>query len=81
MGNQHAAEHADCSREEVLAILHENGTALSAYVAGLTDADSDMTAKLAMTDSEVSLCQFISLVVLDSAGEHLANMQKAVVAV
>ena len=80
MGNQHAAEHAECSREEVLGILRENGEALSAYVAGLTDAELDRAAKLAMTDSEVSVYQLISLVVLQSGGEHLANMQKAVAA-
>ena len=77
MGNQHAREHATCSREEVLTILHENGTSAADFVAGLTDAELDRNAYLALTGGDVTAGQLLDYVILDSGGEHLASMKSA----
>ena len=77
MGNQHAREHANCSREEVLAILRKNGTAAAAFVGGKTDAELDRKAFLTVTGGDVSARQLLEYVILDSGGEHLANMKSA----
>ncbi len=78
MGNDHAREHADCKKDEVLSILDENGKALVTYVAGLNDQDLDRKAYLALFEGEVSAEQLMEMVVLESGGEHLASMQKTV---
>jgi hypothetical protein len=77
MANQHAREHAACTKTEVLDILRENGEAVVAYVAGLGDADLDTTSHLTMLGGEISTQQFIENVILHSGGEHFANMKAA----
>ena len=78
MGNQHAREHANCTREEVLAILRKNGAAAADFVVGKTDAELDRQAFLSVTGGDVSARQLLEYVILDSGGEHLANMKSAV---
>jgi hypothetical protein len=75
MANQHAREHAACSQAEVLGILKNNGEALIAYVAGLSDAELDRTGHLALLGGEVTTGRFLEAVVLQSGGEHFANMK------
>jgi hypothetical protein len=76
--NQHAREHADCTRAEVLDILRKNGEAVLEYVSGLSNAELDRTGYLAPIGGDVSAHQFIENVVLQSGGQHLANMKAAV---
>ncbi|MCP3931192.1 MAG: hypothetical protein GY705_19075, partial [Bacteroidetes bacterium] len=78
MGNDHAREHAECKKDEVLSILDENGKAFVTYVAGLSDQDLDRRAYLALFEGEVSAEQLMTAVVLESGGEHLTSMQKTV---
>ena len=75
MANQHAREHADCTREEVLEILAKNSKEVVSFAAGLSDEELDRTGFLAAT-GDVSTQQIIEYVVLMSAGEHLANIKK-----
>ncbi len=77
MGNQHAREHAECSREEVLAILRKNGAAAADYVAGKTAAELERQAYLSVTGGDVTARQLLEYVILESGGEHLANMKIA----
>ena len=77
MANEHARQHAGCTREEVLGVLRRNGAALVAYVAGLSDAELDRTGQLALAGGELSAQQFIEAVVLKSGGEHFSNMKAA----
>jgi hypothetical protein len=77
MANQHAREHADCTKPEVLDILRENGETVINYVAGLGDADLDRTSHLAMMGGEISAQQLIENVILQSGGEHFVNMKAA----
>jgi len=78
MNAQHAQEHADCSKDEVLSILRNQGPSVAAFVAGLSDADLDRTAYLALTGGDMSAEQFIKAVILQSGGEHLASMKAAI---
>ena len=78
MANEHARQHAGCTREEVLGLLRRNGTALVDYVAGLSDADLDRTGHLALAGGNLSAQQLIEAVILKSGGEHFESM-KAVV--
>jgi hypothetical protein len=77
LGNKHARKHADCNREEVLEILQKNGTGLADFVGGLDDAELDSKGHLALAGGEVTTQQFLEYVILQSGGEHLANMKAA----
>jgi uncharacterized damage-inducible protein DinB len=75
MNAQHAQEHANCSKDEVLSILRDQGSSIAAFMAGLSDADLDRTAYLALTGGDMSAQQFIEAVILQSGGGHLASMK------
>jgi len=78
MANEHARQHAGCTREEVLGLLRRNGTALVDYVAGLSDAELDRTGHLALAGGKLSAQQLIEAVILTSGGEHFDSMKAAV---
>jgi hypothetical protein len=78
MANEHARQHAECTREEVLRVLRRNGAALVDYVAGLSNAELDRTGHLALAGGELTAQQLIEAVILRSGGEHFANMKAAV---
>lgn len=75
--NKHAREHADCGKAEVVELLRKEGEGLAGYMAGLSDAELDRAAHFSATNSDMSAQQFVEVVVLQSAGEHFANMKKA----
>jgi hypothetical protein len=77
MANQHAREHADCTKAEVLDILRKHGEAFAGYVADLDDTELDRAGYLTMADREVSAQQIIENVILHSGGKHFANMRAA----
>jgi uncharacterized damage-inducible protein DinB len=78
MANQHATEHADCTREEVLQILEKTSQELQDYITRLDDADLDRTAHLVLIGKEISARRFLEMVVLQSGGGHFASMKAAV---
>lgn len=78
MGNEHAREHAECTKEEVQAILLESGEVIASYVAALDDSKLDRTGHLAATGGEITAGQLIEYVVFQSANEHFASMKSAV---
>ena len=77
MNAQHAKEHANCTKDEVLALLRENGSAFASYLEGLREADLARTGYLAAIGGDVSAQQLIEMVILQSGGEHLDNMRAA----
>jgi hypothetical protein len=77
MNAQHAKEHANCTTEEVLALLRKNGSAFADYLEGLSEADLARTGYLAAIGGDVSAQQLIEMVILQSGGEHLDNMKAA----
>lgn len=75
---QHSQKHADCTKEEVLGILRENGSSVAQYIIGLDDADLDRTASLALAGGTISAQQFIENIIIHSGSEHFASMRAAV---
>jgi len=80
MANEHARQHAGCTRKEVLEVLRQRGAALVSYVAGLSDAELDRSGHMALLGGKVSAQRFLEAVVLDSGGEHLTSMKAALAA-
>jgi hypothetical protein len=78
MANQHAEDHADCTKEEVRGLLKKNGDTLIGFVQGLDDAQLDRTGSMSMMGGEVTAQRFIENVILKSGGQHFANMKAAV---
>jgi hypothetical protein len=78
MANEHARQHAACTREEVLEILRRNGAALVGYVSGLSDAELERTGHLALAGGKLTAQQLIEAVILQSGGDHFASMKAAV---
>jgi hypothetical protein len=77
MANEHAGEHAECTKDEVRTILRENGEILTEYVAGLDDAELDRSGHLAATGGEVTAEQLIEYVIFQSANEHFGSIKAA----
>ena len=77
MNAQHAKEHANCTQEEVLALLRENGSAFAGYLEGLREADLARTGYLAALGGDVSAQQLIEMIALQSGGEHFNSMKAA----
>jgi len=75
MNAQHANEHANCTKEEVLGLLRENGSAFAGYLEELSEADLLRTGYLAAIGGDVSAQQLIEMVILQSGGEHLDSMK------
>jgi hypothetical protein len=80
MANDHARKHAGCTREEVAAILRRNAGAAADYVAGLSDEELSRTGHLALAGGEITAENLVKAVILQSGGEHLANMRAAAAA-
>jgi hypothetical protein len=77
-GNDHARQHADCTRDEVQRLLEENGEAAVAFAAGLRDDDLDCKGHLALVGGDVTVERLLRFVIIQSGGEHLASMQATV---
>ena len=78
MNAQHAKEHADCSKDEVIGILRDQGASFADFVGELSDADLDQTGHLASISADMSTQQFVEAAILQSGGEHLASMKAAI---
>ncbi len=78
MGNDHAREHADCSKEEVLSILEANGRALTAYITSLSEDELDRKGQMALIGEEVSAQQILEMLILHSGGEHLESVRTTI---
>ena len=78
MANAHAEKHADCTREEVMATVKDNGKALVDYVAGLSDEAFNRKTASSLFGGEVSVGQLIEGVVLQSAGGHLESIENTI---
>lgn len=74
---KHAEKHRQCTRDEVLKTLRENGTSAADYVAGLGDTDLDRSCHIAAAGGDMTAEQLIANIILRSGGEHFANAKAA----
>jgi hypothetical protein len=74
---KHAEKHRLCTRDEVLKILRENGTAAADYVAGLSDTDLDRSGHIAAAGGDMTTERLIVDIILRNGGEHFANVKAA----
>jgi hypothetical protein len=75
MGNAHAREHADCTREEVRTLLEQNGRALVEFIANLTEDELDCQGQMALLGGDVSAQQILEMLILHSGGDHLSSVR------
>jgi hypothetical protein len=74
-GNDHARKHADCTRDEVLALLKRNGDELVEFVEKLTDGELAQKAHLPLLGRAVNAAELIDIIVLQSGGGHLTSLK------
>ena len=77
LNSKHAEKHRQCTRDEVLKTLRENGTSAADYVAGLSDTDLDRSCHIAAAGGEMTTEQLIVNIILRSGREHFANAKAA----
>jgi hypothetical protein len=73
---QHARENANCTREETLALLRENGGAAAEIVRAIPDEGFARTASL--LGREMSAQQAAEMILIGHPRSHLASIQAAV---
>ncbi len=78
MANQHAREHADCTKDEVLDILKTKGGEMADFVAGLSDEELERSAYFSVMNTDLTARQWVEAVILQSANEHFDSIKKAV---
>lgn len=78
MGNDHAREHADCTREEVLTLLEQNGRAVIEFIANLTEDELDCQGQMALLGGKVSAQQILEMLILHSGGDHLSSVRSTI---
>jgi hypothetical protein len=75
---QHAQEHANCTREEVLEILRRDGPAAAAKLRGLTDEQLDRSATMAFAGgAEMSAQQVVEGILIGHPVSHLESIKAA----
>ena len=77
MANQHAREHADCSKDEVLSILRSKGADLADFLAGLSDEELDRSGYFAAMKADITTRRWIEFVIFQSAAEHFAHIKNS----
>lgn len=75
---QHAREHADCTRADVLALLKSNGESVANYLRGLSDEQLDRSAAMPLAGgAPLSAQQLIESALIGHPQEHLASIHAA----
>lgn len=78
MNEKHAADHADCTTDEVLSLLRDNGGKICDYLAGLSDDDLNRSAYLSLAGGDINTAQVVEHILISGCSEHLENMKAAV---
>lgn len=71
----HAIEHADCTPQEVLGLLHSNGITVATYVRGLNDEQLDHLSTL--FGEQRSVQEVTEYLLIGHVHEHLRSIQEA----
>ena len=78
MSEKDSRAHADCTKDDAMDALRNNGAELVTFIAGLSDAELDRKGSMPAFGGEASVNQIIEFVIFRSAQEHLDSMKKAV---
>lgn len=78
MGNDHAREHAACTREEVLAIIEKKGRSLIEYINTLSEEELDRKGQMTLAGGAISAQQIMEMLILHSGGEHLESIRNTI---
>ena len=77
MANSHAREHADCTREDVLAVLESNADTLYKFIITLSEDELDRQGNMALLGGSISVQQILEILILQSGGDHLKSIRTA----
>jgi len=77
MNAKHAQDHANCTKDEVLNMLHKNGSSLAEFVNGLDDEGLAKTAHFSLAGSDINTKQLIKIII-HGGTEHLTNIKATV---
>jgi len=78
MSDKDSRAHSDCTKDEALDALRENGTELAAFIAGLSDDELDRKGSMPAFGGEVTVSQVIEFVIFQSAQQHFDSLKTAV---
>jgi len=78
MSDKDSRAHADCTKDEALDALRENGAELVAFIAALSDEELDRKGNMPAFGGEATVDQVIDFVIFQSAQEHFDSMKTAV---
>lgn len=76
--DQHALEHANCTKAEVVEILRTNSTEVLDYLATLNDDDLERQGYVNLFDADYSANELFTLLLIDIARTHFESMKAAV---
>jgi uncharacterized damage-inducible protein DinB len=71
----HAAQHANCTKAETLALLRQNGAAAVAAVRAFSDTELDRTVQFPM--GTMTVAQVVERVLTGHAQDHHGTIRKA----
>jgi hypothetical protein len=74
---KHAEKHRECTRDEVLKALRENGASVAGFVAGLSDAGLDRLGHIAAAGGDMTTERVILDIIIRSGAVHFANAKAA----
>ena len=72
----HAAQYANCTKTETLALLRQNGAAAVATVRGLGETELDRTVAFPM--GTMTAAQVVERVLIGHANDHHGTIRKAI---
>ena len=72
---QHAREHANCTREETVALARENGAAAVAIVRGLDDEQLNRSARV--LDGDMTAGAIVEHILIGHVDGHLQSIRAA----
>lgn len=75
MNAKHAEKHRNCTRNDVLRILRENGRAVADFVGALSEADLDRAGHIAAVGGDVTVEQVVTVIILGNGGEHFTDVK------
>ena len=75
MNAAHAEEHADCTKEEVQAMLDKNGSSIVNYLASLSDEELSREVYFSLAGQNMTPIKIVDDIMITGCSEHLASME------